>query len=115
MTTKKKPRVSANMKKVKQLLQEIPEERQPIANALYDELLFMHNTLNTLKAQVENEGAVDMFKQGRQEFLREHPALKAYNVTIQRYSLIYKQLVGLLPETAEEPPADELLDFIEDK
>ncbi|WP_309459518.1 hypothetical protein [Bacillus thuringiensis] len=53
-----------------------------------------------------------MFKQGRQVFLREHPALKAYNTTIQSYSRLYKQLVDLLPPTDLKPKEDELIDFI---
>src|SRR5699024_5250352 len=112
MTSRQKPKVSTDMRKVKKLLEEIPEERQPIATGLYNELVFMQNTLDSLKEQVERDGAVDMFKQGRQEFLREHPALKAYNVTIQRYSLIYKQFVALLPRTDAEQKHDDLIDFI---
>lgn len=114
MTTKRKrPTTSTDMRKVRNLLKEIPEDRQPIAQGLYKELVFMQNTLKQLKEQVEEEGAVSMFKQGKQEFLREHPALKAYNTTVQRYSLLYKQLVDLLPPTAEEQPTDPLIDFIE--
>lgn len=112
MTSKQKSKVSTDMRKVKRLLKEIPEERQAIATGLYNELVFMQNTLDSLKEQVEREGAVDMFKQGSQEFLREHPALKAYNVTIQRYSLIYKQFISLLPRMDSEQKHDDLLDFI---
>ncbi|PTL37642.1 hypothetical protein [Alkalicoccus saliphilus] len=111
-TSKKKPVVSTDMRKVKKLLKDIPEDRQPIAQGIYKELVFMQNTLEFLKEQVESEGAVSMFKQGRQEFLREHPALKAYNATIQRYSLLYKQLVDLLPKTDAEQHSDPLMDFI---
>lgn len=111
-TSKKKIPISTDMKKVKQLLKNVPADRQPIAQGLYNELVFMQNTLNTLKEQVGNEGAVSMFKQGAQEFLREHPALKAYNTTIQRYSLIYKQLVDLLPKTDAEQATDPLMDFL---
>ena len=100
------------MKKVKRLLKDIPEDRRAIAQGLFKELVFMQNTLDTLRQQVEDEGAVDMFKQGKQEFLREHPALKAYNTTIQRYNLIYKQFIDLLPKTEENNQGDELLDFI---
>lgn len=111
-TSSKKENISTDMKKVKSLLKSVPKERQPIAQGLYKELVFMQNTLEALKQQVEEEGAVSLFKQGRQEFLREHPALKAYNTTIQRYSLLYKQLIDLLPKTDEGKQNDELLDFI---
>lgn len=115
MTKTKKPVVSADMKKVRRLMRDIPEDRRAIAQGLFKELVFMQNTLNSLRQQVENEGAVDMFKQGKQEFLREHPALKAYNTTIQRYNLIYKQFIDLLPQTDNVQEDDPLIDFISEK
>lgn len=104
--------VSKDMKELKTLLKQIPKDRQPIAESVYNELLFMQKTLNSLKKQVEEEGAVSMFKQGRQEFLREHPALKGYNTTVQRYSLLYKQLVDLMPPVEAPKEIDPLLEFI---
>lgn len=115
MTKKKKLTISTDMRKVKQLLKDIPEDRKPIAQGLYNELVFMQNTMASLKEQVETEGAVSMFKQGKQEFLREHPALKAYNTTIQRYNLIYKQFIDLLPEVVETKKQDPLIEFISAK
>lgn len=110
--SKKVIAISSDMKKLKTILKQIPEDRQPIGNSLYNEIVFMEKTLNTLKNQVDEEGPVSMFKQGKQEFLREHPALKAYNTTIQRYSLLYKQLIDLLPKFEEKHDTDELLDFM---
>lgn len=115
MTNKKKKMISEDMKKVKELLKDIPDDRRSIANSLYNELVFMQNTLQILKKQVQEEGAVSMFKQGKQEFLREHPALKAYNTTIQRYNLIYKQFIELLPESEGTEMNDPLIDFISQK
>lgn len=111
-TSKKIIAISSDMKKLKTILKQIPKDRLPIAQSIYNELVFMQNTLDTLKDQVGEEGPVSMFKQGRQEFLREHPALKAYNTTVQRYSLLYKQLVDLLPPTDAIPKEDELIQFI---
>lgn len=111
-TSKRITAISSDMKKLKMILKQIPKDRLPIAQSLYNELVFIQNTLDTLKAQVEEEGPTAMFKQGKQEFLREHPALKAYNTTVQRYSLLYKQLVDLLPPTDTVQKNDELIDFI---
>lgn len=106
------PAVSQEMKKLKTILKQIPKDRQPVAQSLYNELVFMQKTLETLKQQVEEEGPTAMFKQGAQEFLREHPALKGYNTTVQRYSLLYKQLTDLLPPAADPQQSDPLIDFI---
>ncbi|MGH0943467.1 hypothetical protein ACQVTS_19670 [Bacillus mycoides] len=114
-TSKRVTVISSDMKKLKRILEQIPTERLPIAQSLYNELVFIQNTLDTLKAQVDEEGPTAMFKQGRQEFLREHPALKAYNTTVQRYSLLYKQLVDLLPPAKKGEQEDELMSFIKRK
>ena len=54
-------------------------------------------TLDELKEKIKETGTVELFKQGKQEFWRESPALRAYNTTVQRYSLLYKQLTDLYP------------------
>ncbi|EPY2274573.1 hypothetical protein ACXAUS_003473 [Clostridium sporogenes] len=106
--------ISKEMKKLNKILKEVPKDRQPIAQSLFEELAFMQKTLVKLKEQIEKEGPTSMFKQGKQEFLREHPALKGYNTTIQRYSLIYKQLTDLLPPTTGTNKSDPLIDFIKE-
>jgi hypothetical protein len=108
----KKPIISTDMKKVKRLLKDIPVERQPIAQGLYEELVFMQNTMKSLKVQVEADGAVSLYKNGKQEFLREHPALTAYNKTIQRYTQVYKQLIDLFPKVEGKSKDDELMEFL---
>lgn len=100
------------MKKIEKLVKAIPDDRLPIAQSLYKELVFMQNTLESLKKQVEKDGAVSYMEQGSQKLLIQHPALKGYNTTIQRYNLIFKQLIDLLPPTDFAQSADPLLDFI---
>ncbi len=104
--------LSKEMKRLKRTLKDIPEDRRPIGESLFDELAFMQKTMETLRAQVNEEGPTSMFKQGKQQFLREHPALTAYNKTLQRYNQTIKQLLDLLPEDEEERPTDPLLEFI---
>lgn|SRR5699024_8087986 len=114
MTKVRQRRISSDMGKVKELLENVPEDKRAFAHLLYNELSFMQKTMTGLKEQVNNEGAVDLFEQGKQKFLREHPALKAYNTTVQRYSLLFKQLVDLLPKD-DVDVQDELIDFINGK
>lgn len=108
----KNTEISTELRKLKRILKNIPKDRQPIAQSLYEELVFMERTLIKLKKQIDEEGATSMFKQGSQEFMREHPALKGYNTTIQRYSLLYKQITDLLPPVVEKKEADPLITFI---
>lgn len=86
------------LRRMKKLLKLMPEDRKPVGENLLKEITFMAATLAKLRHAVEEKGVVDNFKQGKQQFMRESPALKAYNTTVQRYSLIYKQFTDLLPK-----------------
>lgn len=112
MTLAKNTIISKDMKELKRILKQIPKDRQAIAQSLYNELEFMQKTLVKLREQIEQDGPTAMFEQGAQKFLREHPALKGYNTTVQRYSLLYKQFTDLLPPATEPQKKDPLLDFV---
>lgn len=103
---------SSDMRKLKSIIKQIPADRRAIAEKLAKEIVFMAATLEELRQDVQESGAVDMFKQGSQEFMRESPALKAYNTTIQRYSLLYKQIVDMLPKHVSEENGSKLYDFL---
>lgn len=104
--------ISKNKRQFTKMLKLVPEDKKPIAEKLIKEILFMSNTLDDLKEQVKEGGTIELFKQGSQEFMRESPSLKAYNTTVQRYSLLYKQLTDLLPKSAQENKDNALYDFI---
>lgn len=101
--------------KVKKLIDAIPEDRKSVAECLLKELTFIEHTLTELKKTVQEVGAVEHFENGKQKFVRENPALKSYNTTIQRYSLLYKQFVDLLPVAAKQEAKDDLADFLKKK
>lgn len=107
--------MSGEYRNIKDLLKLIPEEKQPIAKKLVTELNFMSKTLTSLRKMVNEQGAIELFENGKQKMLRESPALKSYNTTIQRYSLLYKQLCDLLPKDLEKQTPEEvnpIYDFI---
>jgi len=114
MTIAKDKQTLKDIKDFKMILGKVPDDKKPIAEKLIKELSFMTKILDTLKKTIEENGPTENFKQGTQEFLRESPALKGYNTTIQRYSLLYKQLEGLLPKTPTDNKGDALLSFIHD-
>lgn len=101
-----------NLKKLNDLVDLVPQEKQVVAARLVEELVFMAETLADLKENIKQHGTIELFKQGSQEFYRESPAVKSYSTLIARYGNMYKQLVDLLPKTAPAPPESELLDFI---
>lgn len=102
-----------DLRKLKKILRLVPQDRKDIAEKLIQRITFMAGVLDDLQENITANGTVDHFKQGKQEFLRESPALKSYNTTIQRYSLLYKQLTDLLPPPeVDDKKKNEVLDFI---
>lgn len=112
MTLPEKKQQSADARKLAAPVRLVPADRKAIAEKLAKELSFMSMTLEDLKAEIQERGPIDLFKQGSQEFFRESPALKAYNTTIQRYSLLWKQLEGLLPKQVQDNANSPLFDFL---
>lgn len=96
----------------KNILDRIPEDKRYIGEKLATELSFMETTLKRLREQITEGGEVEQFQQGKQDFLRESPALKAYNTTVQRYSVMYRQLTDLMGKSAEAEKSNAVYDFL---
>ena len=97
--------ISKEMKQLKKVLKLIPKDRLPIAQNIYNELLFIQRTLDKLKEEVETQGTTTLF----------NPALKGYNTTLKNYSNLSKQLVDLLPPVKPVEEADPLITFIKEQ
>lgn len=94
------------------ILEKIPADKQYIGRKLIDELVFMQDTLTMLKRKIKENGTEEEFIQGKQQFVRETPALKSYNTTVQRYSSLYKQLTDLMPKSVEAEKSNAVYDFL---
>lgn len=97
------------------ILSKIPEDKKLIGEKLINELIFMEQTLSNLKAQIKAYGETEQFTQGKQDFLRESPALKGYNTTVQRYSVMYRQLTDLMGKSAEAEKSNAVYDFLKEE
>ena len=72
---------------------------------------FMQVTLQELQETLNEDGSVELYTNGKQNMLKEHPASKTYNTMIKNYNSLIKQLIDMVPETTAEEK-DELLDFL---
>lgn len=111
MTIDKDKIIRAEIRKLNKLAKEVAPDKEPVAKNLVQELAFMAGTLAELREHINTKGAIEWFKNGSQEMWRESPALKSYTTLVQRYSLLYRQLVDLLPKD-NKPDESELLDFL---
>lgn len=96
------------------ILDKIPTDKQYIGRQLVDELVFMRSTLANLRETIAKDGEVELFEQGKQRFMRESPALKSYNTTIQRYGALYKQLTDLMGKSTEAEKSNAVYDFLKE-
>lgn len=103
-----KKQALANLAELRKAVRSVAAERKDVAESLITEISFLESTLEELRSQVAKDGPIVATKGGS----RENPALKAYNTTIQRYSLLFKQVTDILPASKEGPTSDPLMDFI---
>ena len=99
---------------MRQILSKVPEDKKAIAGRLADELIFMQETLSDLRDQIRESGAVEHFKQGKQEFDRVSPAMSTYNSTLKQYSTLMKQLTDLLPKDEQIQKANAVYEFLKE-
>ena len=102
---------SINLEDFKAQIDQEENINKPVAYDLLEELTFMKETMDELKATVQLHGATYIFKQGEQEYLKENPAMKSYNATVTKYNATLKQLLSLLPEQSDE--IDKFMDFVD--
>lgn len=100
-------------KENKEILNHVPEEKRSMAKEIMKRLVFMKSVLNDLEHEIREHGVVDDFQNGKQHFLKESPAVKSYNQTIQRYGNLYKQLENMLPKEDKNAASEALMNFIE--
>lgn len=107
--------IAKELRNLKKVAKNVPSDKKIIADSIIKELSFMAYTLEELRQNVKENGAVDYFINGKQEMWRESPALKSYSTMIQRYSLLYKQLTDLLPKSSDVQNSSELIDFLNEE
>lgn len=108
----------ARKKKVVELeaiLEQIPDDKKYIGQKIIDELIFIDETLITLKRKIREKGTEEEFIQGKQQFIREATALTSYNKTVQRYSTLYKQLTDLMQKNLEVQSSNAVFDFLKEE
>ena len=99
----KEKKIKAELNKLKKLFKDLEKDKVEMANRLMQQASFVYVTLLELQEIINEEGSVDLFEQGSQKMIREHPAVKSYNSMIKNYNATIKQLNDLLPKS--EPKA----------
>lgn len=80
------------------ILEKIPSEKMNEANLIAAEMKYIISIIKKLKKDIKEKGVVEHFKNGKQDFLRESPALASYNKLMKTFDTLYKNLVALVPK-----------------
>lgn len=97
--------IKKEIKELTELFTNIDEEQRNYVNRLINQVAFMSVTLQELQEILNSDGSVELFINGTQKMLREHPAAKIYNTTIKNYSALIKQLSDVTPSSGNDPLA----------
>ena len=100
------------LRKLNRIFKNISKEKQQLAEGLKAQAAFMMATLAELQDIMNRDGPVELFEQGAQRMLREHPAAKTYNTMVRNYTSVCKALFDLLPEEDKKTATDELMEFV---
>lgn len=112
-TEEKAKKIKTELTRLKKVFKDLPEDKRRIVGGLIQEAAFMRATLEETREIIDREGVIELFEQGSQRFLREHPATKVYASLVNRYSAVIKQLIDLLPDNkGADNGADELMEFV---
>ena len=105
--------ISKEVKKLEKIFKNVEADKVKLVQGLIENAAFLRVTLYELREIMLETGTIENFKNGSQEMLREHPAMKNYSTLLKNYTTIMKQLFDVLPNggagTAEK---DEFLAFI---
>lgn len=105
--------IKKEIRKLRRLFKNLPKDKQKAADGLIQEAAFMKVTLEETRYIIDHEGIIERFEQGKQKFLREHPATKVYNTMINRYASVCKQIFDMIPDPdAGKAAEDELMAFV---
>lgn len=106
-------KMNAEKKKIKQLLDEVPENKKVVAERLLKEIFFMIDRLDDCKKDVEENGTIVFYQNGaNQSGTRENPAIKLYTSLVLKFDKLYKDFMELLPDNFNF--SNDLIDFIDE-
>ena len=104
--------IKKEIKKLDKIFKNIDENKLKIVNPLIHQCAFMSAELQDLKELIKQNGSVEFYKNGANQYGRKKSAaVEVYNAMIKNFASILKQLYDLLPKNDAEPD-DGFNDFL---
>lgn len=97
----KEERVKLEAKRLKALTKGLSQAKLAVALPLVEQAAFMRVTLDDLQVQINEEGCVEEYQNGKnQQGFKTTAALQAYNSTVKNYAAVCERLDRILPQQA---------------
>lgn len=104
------PNIKTELDILNRILKKIPDDKKKVASGLVEQAAFMRYVLAQLQQTIYSDGSISYDSNGG---IKESPAVKSYSTLINRYSVVIKDLLNLLPKQEQpEAKSDALTDFI---
>ncbi|WP_099329895.1 hypothetical protein [Clostridium paraputrificum] len=108
----KEKKIKQEVNRIKKLYKDFEKDKSKVLEGLINEAAFMKLSLEELRNDLIKNGFTELFEQGDQSFYRERPEVKVYTNFMQKYSVVMKQLIDLLPIEIKKEEADALMEFM---
>lgn len=93
-------RIQKAERKIKGFFKTLTSDQKKFIENPVHQLAVLIVTLERLADEINSSDVLDLFEQGKQQMLRENPAIKSYNTTIKSYTAVWKMLSDMLPTKA---------------
>jgi len=94
--------IKKQIKTLRSIFENVDDNKKIFVYNLIEELCFMNVTLKVLKADINHNGAQELFEQGLQKFKRESPSMKSYIALQKNFTNTLKELVTYLPDKKDK-------------
>ena len=108
----KEEMINEEYQELKGQLKDVGHDRIRLADNLIRRAAFLLVLMKELEETIQLNSTVELFKNGSQEMLREHPAFKNYTSSLKSYHDVMKTLIGMLPKEQAATKGSELVNFL---
>lgn len=104
--------IASRIAELTEIYSDLSAEKMKIVLPLIENAAFIENEMHKLQAIIQNDGAVDEYQNGNNQFGKKQSAnLQSYNALVKSYNMINSRLEAMLPpKKAEKSKLGELMD-----
>lgn len=103
MGAKKIDRKAEELAKMKKIYEDLSPEGKVICFSMLEEAAFLKVTLEGLRADIEENGCTDEYKNGANQYgVKISATLQSYNSTLKNYFVLMEKIVKMFPLSAEK-------------